>query len=62
MDDLLKPYLDALKQLCEGRADYLDAGDITFQLLCPGLIFIHLGDRDYLYEGISGLYNLREVL
>ena len=49
MDDRLKQYLDGLNQLCSGKADRVEAGGVTFQVICPGIIVIDLHHRLYLY-------------
>lgn len=59
---MIDRFLCALQMLMENKATRVVAGDIIFQLIIPGLIFIRLGDRNFLFEQISGQYNLREVL
>jgi hypothetical protein len=58
---MIEKYLIALQMLIEGEAVRLEAGDVIFQKIVPGLIFIHLGHQNYLYEQVSGEYSLRAI-
>jgi hypothetical protein len=59
MDEKIQKYLDALQMLCDGKADFVDAGNITFYLIFPGVIVIDLHRKLYLYfqEGILQEHN-----
>jgi hypothetical protein len=58
---MIDKYLLALQMLIEGEAGRLEAGDVVFQKIVPGLIFIRLGLQNYLYEQVSGEYSLRAI-
>lgn len=49
MDADIKPYIDALERLCNGEADCVDAGPVKFRLLSPGIVFITIYNRRFLY-------------
>jgi hypothetical protein len=58
---MIEKYLIALQMLIAGDAARLEAGDVVFQKIVPGLIFIRLGTENYLYEQVSGVYKLRAI-
>lgn len=47
MDKQLQSLLAAVERLCKGEAQFLDAGEISIRLICPGWLIIRAQDRYY---------------
>lgn len=48
MDAEIKLFLDALRQVCDGKVDVLDAGPIKIKRICDGLVMMQFFDRHFL--------------
>jgi len=62
MDSRIRKLIDALEKIMAGEAARVIAGeDVCFQKIVDGMIFIHVGNENFLLRRVSGEYRLQTI-